>query len=257
LHPQDKWGFERPMIYKAIQQAARYIAYTGYEARHVIERGALPDRVVTVGVGVDLQPFENLSTCEAKKRLGLDPDRPVIGFIGQIGGAKGVDTVVRAMPYVWEQFPEAQLFIAGARTLFADYLEGLIDRLPPEDREKIVLRYNFSHEEKPWLFAATDVFAYPSGYESFGIAFLEAWSCRKPVIGCNQGAVPWVVDAGRDGLLVEFQNDKSLAEAIILLLDNPDWAKALGNFGYEKVRSRYTWSVIARCFRDVYCTARS
>jgi len=255
LHPQDQWGFERPMIYQAIQQAARYVAYTEFEARYVIERGALPERVATIGVGVDPRPFENLSTCEAKKRLGMDPDKPVIGFIGQIGGAKGVDTVVRAMPYVWENFPEAQLFIAGARTLFADYLEGLIKRLPLEDRAKIVLRYNFSHDEKPWLFAATDVFAYPSGYESFGIAFLEAWSCQKPVIGCQRGAVPWVVDAGRDGLLVEFQNDKSLAEAIILLLANHQWSSALGRAGYEKVKSGYTWSKISRRFRDQYLIA--
>jgi glycosyltransferase involved in cell wall biosynthesis len=92
--------------------------------------------------------------------------------------------------------------LAGARTLYAAQLEADLARLSPQERQKVILRYDFPAEEKPWLFAATDVFAYPSGFESFGIAFLEAWAVKKPVVGCRRGAIPWVVSAGKDGLLV-------------------------------------------------------
>jgi glycosyltransferase involved in cell wall biosynthesis len=252
LHPQDHWGFDRPMIYQAIRRATYYIAYTDFEAQFVISKGASPEKVVPVGVGVDPQPFERVSTCQAKQRLGVDCGQPLIGFIGQIGGFKGADTLVRAMPFVWQIFPDARLLVAGARTLFSDQLEKLIRRLPEADQEKIILRYNFANEEKPWLFNAADVIAYPSGYESFGISYLEAWSSHKPVIGCWRGAIPWVVQAGRDGLLVEFQNDKLLAEAINLLFENPKYARALGEAGYKKVLNRYTWPEIARRFRQVY-----
>lgn len=252
LHPQDHWGFDRPMIYQAIQRATYYIAYTDFEAKFVIGKGVSAEKVIAVGVGVDPQPFERVSTCQAKKRLGVDCSQPLIGFIGQIGGFKGADTLVRAMPFVWQLFPNTRLLIAGARTLFSDQLERLIHRLPEPDQEKIILRYNFANEEKPWLFNAADVVAYPSGYESFGISYLEAWSSHKPVIGCWRGAIPWVVQAGRDGLLVEFQNDQLLAEAINLLLENPKYARALGEAGYQKVLNRYTWPEIARRFRQVY-----
>ena len=254
LHPEDHWGFQRPMIYRAIRDAACYIANTQFEAQYVIDRGASPERVAVIGVGVDPQPFESVSPAAAKQRLGLE-GKPVVGFIGQLGGHKGVDTLVRAMPLVWNAVPEAALLIAGARTIFADHLEEIINRWPESDRRKLVLRYNFENDEKPWLFAAVDVFAYPSGFESFGTAFLEAWACGKPVIGCRRGAVPWVVHAGRNGLLVDYQDERMLADAIITLLENPRWAEALGDAGRREMLARYTWPEIARRFREVYLRA--
>jgi len=251
LHPLDTWGFQRPMIYRAIREATHYIAYTEFEAQYVIQRGTPPERVSSIGVGVDVEPFERVKKEDAKSRLGL-VGKPVVGFVGQLGAFKGVDTLVKAMPIVWSVYPEVYLLIAGARTLFSDQLEKMVNQLPETDRKKVILRYNFSEEEKPWLFSAVDIFAYPSGYESFGIAFLEAWSCNNPVIGCRRGAIPWVVNAGRDGLLVEFRKEKMLAEAIILLLENPAWAQSLGEAGHQKVLRRYTWPIIARRFRETY-----
>jgi glycosyltransferase involved in cell wall biosynthesis len=254
LHPQDHWGFDRPMIYEAIRKATHYIAYTEYEAQYVIGRGADPARVTSIGAGVDPELFEGISTEEAKRRLGLE-GKSVVGFIGQLGGHKGVDTLIRAMPVIWQAAPETHFLIAGARAQFAEKMEQMIARLPEPDRQKIKLYYNFAETEKPWLFSAVDVFAYPSGFESFGIAFLEAWTVGKPVVGCRRGAVPWVVHPGRDGLLVEYQDDHGLAEAIITLVKNPRWAQALGQAGRAKVFERYTWPEITRRFRLVYCSA--
>jgi glycosyltransferase involved in cell wall biosynthesis len=251
LHPQDEWGFQRPMIYQAIQRADHYIANTTYEADYVIARGAHPDRVSVAGVGVDMRLFEAVDPIASKQRYGLEGS-PVVGYIGQLGAHKGVDTLARAMPLVWKLVPEARFLIAGARTLFSDQLEQMLAAFPETDQRKVILRYNFENDEKPALFSAVDVFAYPSGYESFGIAFLEAWAVKKPVIGCSRGAVPWVVEAGKDGLLVEFQDEAMLAEAILALLNNPGWSKRLGEAGYSKVKERYQWPEIARRYRSVY-----
>jgi len=254
LHPQDNWGYNRAMIYRAISQATCYIANTEFEANYVINQGISTEKVFVVGVGVDPEPFEKISSNEAKHRLGVD-NKPIVGFIGQLGGHKGVDTLLKAMPIVWQVIPDAHLLIAGSRTMFAARLEQFIESWSKEYQNKVKLHYNFSNEEKPALFAAVDVFAYPSGYESFGIAFLEAWAASKPVIGCRRGAVPWVIQAGKDGLLVDYQSEQMLAEAIIMLLTNPVWAKKLAEFGRQKVRSRYTWSTVAKNFREVYAAA--
>jgi glycosyltransferase involved in cell wall biosynthesis len=251
LHPQDTWSFGKPAIYKTINQAPCYIANTEYEAQYVISQGATPSRVTTIGVGVDLDEFGRISSEEAKSRLGL-VGKPVVGFVGQIAATKGVDTLVRAMAHVWEEYPEVYLLIAGSRTLFSNQIEDLISRIPIGGLENVLLKYNFSEADKPYLFSAIDVFVYPSGYESFGIAFLEAWSSKNPVIGCRRGAITSVIEAGKDGLLVEYQNDHLLAEAIKLLLRNPDWAKEMGESGYEKVSRRFTWPEIARRYRQVY-----
>jgi glycosyltransferase involved in cell wall biosynthesis len=251
LHPQDTWSFGKPVIYKTINSAPCYIANTKFEADYVVSRGADPGKVVIIGVGVDQNKFDQISSREAKVRLGLT-GRPVVGFIGQIAATKGVDTLVQAMAHVWEEFPEVDLIIAGSRTQYSLQIEELLSKMPIEWRDKTLFKYNFSEEDKPSLFSAIDIFVYPSGYESFGIAFLEAWSSKIPVIGCRRGAITSVIDAGQDGLLVEYQDEYLLAEGIKLLLRNPEWAKEMGRSGYEKVIHRFTWPEIARRYREVY-----
>jgi glycosyltransferase involved in cell wall biosynthesis len=250
LHPEDIWGFERSMIYRAIQRAF-YIALTSYEADFVIRRGARADRVFVAGVGVDVAQFEGVDGASARQRFGLD-DGPVVGFIGQIGGHKGVGDLIKAMPRVWRSHPRAQLLIAGARTGYYPTVEGLIAALPAAERARVKLVPDFALEDKGALFAAVDVFAYPSGYESFGISFLEAWVAGKPVIGCRRGAIPTVIDEGVDGLLVNYDDPGMLALAILFLLSSRDMRDSYGAAGREKVLARYTWPKIARRFREVY-----
>ena len=251
LHPDDEWGFQRPMIYDAIRRAA-YIAYTTFEAEYVVARGALPERVFVVGAGADPERFQHLDVRAARERVGLDPGLPTVGFIGQLGGHKGLDTLVSAMPRVWEACPDAQLLIAGARSLFVPRLEAMLDNLPAWSRRRVAVRYDFAEEEKPWLFAAVDVFAYPSGYESFGIAFVEAWAAGKPVVGCRRGAIPSLVSDGADGLLVEWQDAAALADALAALLRDPARAAQMGDAGRRKALRRYTWPRIGEEFRKVY-----
>ncbi len=251
LHPDDRWGFDRRSIYAAIRDSL-YIAYSSYEADVVMARGADASRVFVVGAGVDPAPFAQADGRVARLAVGLDPDRPVVSYIGQLGGHKGVDVLIRAMREVWARQRGVQLLIAGARSGFVPVIEGLIADLPPSMRGQVRLVLDFSDEDKAGLFAATDVFTYPSGYESFGIAFVEAWAAGKPVVGCSRGAVPTIVTDGVDGLLTTWQDAGSLAEGIVSLLRDPARARAMGAAGRQKMHVRYTWPRVADRFHDVY-----
>lgn len=254
LHPDDHWGYDRKMIYRAIRRADAYVALTDYEAGWVVARGADPRRVKVVGLGVDVEAHRGVTPAEARQRYALG-DAPVVGFVGQLGGHKGVDTLLRAMPAVWRALPQTRLLLAGARTLYAEEIQRMLAAFPAEQRRQVRLVENFEEAEKPWLFAAVDVFAYPSGYESFGIAFLEAWAAGKPVIGCWRGAVPWVVDSGRDGLLVHYQHDEALSAAVLALLRSPTWAASLGEAGRAKVHAEFTWDRVGEKVRAAYAAA--
>lgn len=251
LHPDDDWGFGRPMIYRAIREATAYVAYTDFEAENVRARGLPLEKAHVIPLGVDTHGLGEMTTERARLILGLPLEAPVIGYVGQLGFHKGVDTLLRAMPLVWQARPEARLLIAGARASFGSHIDRLLSEWPGEFREKITLRYDFDEAEKPTLYSALDVFAYPSGYESFGIAFLEAWASGLPVIGCRAGAVPCVVSAGADGLLVPFQHEELLARAILALVSHPDWSRSLGESGRRKVERHLTWDRVARRFRTV------
>jgi len=250
LHPEDIWGFRRSMIFRAIRRAD-YIANTAFEADYVVQTGASPDRVTTIGVGVDVETFGTTTALEARQRLGLG-DGPVVGFIGQLAAPKGVGTLIRAMPRVWQSEPRAQLLIAGARTSYLPSIEQQIAALPAAGRDRVTLIVDFDAALKGTLFDAIDLLAYPSGFESFGIAFAEAWAAGKPVIGCLRGAQMSVVADGVDGLLVNFDDAPMLALAIVHLLGNPAIRRAYGDAGRRKVLERYTWPHVARRFRQTY-----
>jgi glycosyltransferase involved in cell wall biosynthesis len=256
LHPEDRWGFQRSQIYQAVRNADAYVALTGYEADYVASLGLDPERVFVAGGGVDPSPYQNIPPVEAKQHLGIDPQKPVVGYIGQLVGHKGIDVLLRAMPQVWSQKPETCLLVAGSKTTFQHQLDEIMQDWPEDYRRRTIFKYNFPDEEKPFLFNAIDIFAYPSVYESFGIAFLEAWASAKPVVGCRRGAISTVVQHGVDGILVEERTEKQLAGAVLRLLCQPEEARAMGLAGKQKVYARYTWPEVARKFRDAYQFAR-
>lgn len=252
IHTADPFGFDRPMIYKAIRQADGYIAYTSFERDYLVEEhGTSPYKVNVVGVGVDMKPFAHADGRAIRERFGWG-DAPVIAFVGQQVPHKGVDVVLEAMKHVWPDYPAACLLIAGSKTTYSPTIRQLVNQLPPSLQNRVAIIDDFDEAEKAKIFATMDMLAFPSGHESFGIVFLEAWAAGKPVIGANIGAIPSVITAGQDGLLVEHRNSADLAHAIRTLLEDVSLRQRLGHSGQEKVRSHYTWEIIADRFREVY-----
>lgn len=258
LHPLDDFGYNRPLIYQAIHQAQAYIALSAYERDYLIETwGVPPEKITVIGVGIDLGPFEAASGTEVRQRYHL-ADRPLVAFIGQQGSNKGIDNLILGMKLVWSELPEARLLIAGAMTRSTPHFQQIIrTRLTALEQARIVYLHNFTETEKPHLFAACDVFAYPSKYESFGISFIEAWAAGKPVVGCRAGAVPSIVTDGVDGLLTPADDPLSLGIILLRLLKSADLREQLGEAGHQKVLERYTWEVVTQRWREVYEVVRN
>jgi glycosyltransferase involved in cell wall biosynthesis len=254
IHTADSFGFERPMIYRAIRQADGYIAYTTFERDYLVARGIPAAKIHVVGVGVDMVPFVQANGRSLRQRLGWG-DAPVVAFIGQQVPHKGVDMIMEAMPAIWREQPQTCLLIAGSKTTYSAVIQHWLDNLPAAQQAQVALIHNFREEEKPDLFAAADLVLYPSAHESFGIVFIEAWSARKPVVGVNVGAVPSVIDDKKDGLLIEHRNVANLTQAVLTLLDQPNLRREMGQAGYQKVVQHYTWDIVADKFREVYCRA--
>lgn len=256
IHTADDFGFNRPMIYQAIRKADAYVAYTTFERDYLVQQRSIPAEKVTItGVGVDLEPFAGVNGRSIRERFQWQENDPVVAFIGQQVPHKGLDMIMAAMEHIWLETPNACLLISGAQTTYSQTVQQWYGQLSPGLQERVGIINNFEEAEKPALYAASDIVLYPSGHESFGIVFLEAWAAHKPVVGARIGAVPTVIDDGQDGLLIEHRSVPDLVQAIRTLLANPVLRQDMGAAGYQKVVNQYTWDIVADKFRAVYINA--
>jgi len=254
LHTTATWSFERPMMYQAIRQTEAYIANTTYEKSYLIERNIDAKKITSIGPAINLEQFTAADGSILRRQYGWG-DSPVVAYVGHLTQRKGVLALLKAMPIVWAANPTVKLLLAGTPTeAFTPTLEKWVAQFTQQQPNRVVVKENFTETEKANLFATCDILVFPSQEESFGIVFLEAWACYKPVIGVNIAAIPSVVTHNKDGLLVEPDNIKHLVQTISVLLNNPDYRHQLGQAGYQKVKQTYTWDIVTAKFRAVYQT---
>jgi glycosyltransferase involved in cell wall biosynthesis len=252
IHTEDTWGYDRKMLYRAIQQADAYIAHTAHECDYLIKHGIQADKISVFGAaGIDVHTFAQAQGDKIRTRYGWGK-APVVTMVAKQVARKRFDVLLEAMKRVWIARPDTRLLLAGARTSYTRQIEERIDALNPAQKKRTRLVSNFSEREKANLLAASDVFVLPSSQESLGIAFLEAWACGKPVIGSRVGAISCVIDEGYDGLLATDQNAEDLARAILELLADPQRCTRMGEAGRKKVLENYTWEIVADRVHSVY-----
>lgn len=256
LHLHDRWGYDRPMIYRAIRRADGYVAHTPVEAAAVIAQGAHPDKVHVIGAGVDLAELAHAGGDAMRRQLALGDD-PVILVLAKQVARKRFDLMLQAMPHVWERVPAARLVLAGGRGDYSGKLQAQIAALPEMQRSRVTVVSDFAENEKAALLAAGTMLVLPSVEESFGIALVEAWACGKPVVGAGEGAVGSIIEHGTDGLHFAYPDAQSLAQACITLLTQPMLAAQMGAAGLAKVRRQYTWEQVVAQIRAALLRAIS
>jgi glycosyltransferase involved in cell wall biosynthesis len=247
IHPEDRWAFGRASIRNSCQRAAGYAANTTYEARYVEGLGVPRHRITVVGAGVDLGAL-TAAVAEQAEAPVADGRRPRILYLGALTAAKGLDTVVAALPTIWSRHPAVEVVVAGRTIADTHELQQAAVRVSAGHD----LRWlpDVSDDEKAALLASASLVMYPSRAESFGIVFLEAWSFGIPVVGCRAGAVPDVVEDGVSGLLISPGDFSALANSVSCLLEHPAEARRLGAEGQRRVREQHTWADVARRARQ-------
>lgn len=254
LHPVDRWGFDRKMIFQAIEQADGYLANTTFEQDYLAARRIDPAKISVVGGGVDAEKLAQADGRSWRQSHQLT-DEPLIAFVGQQVAHKGIDTLLQAMPHIWQTVPAARLALAGKPTAYSHTIRTLVAQLPEAQRQQIIILDAPPDEEKNGLLAACDVLALPSRHESFGIVLAEAWACGKPVVGCRIGGVAALVSDDEDGLLIPPGDDEALAQALLRLLQDPALRQKMGAAGRKKVQSRYTWQAVTAVYREACLAA--
>jgi glycogen(starch) synthase len=252
-HPLDAFAFENPRHYRLLEESQAVLANTGYERDYLISMGVPEERIHVVGDGITPADFKGLGRGEFRRKHLITDKEKVVLFVGRKAEGKGLRPLLAAMKEVWRSQDGVRLVIAGSATeFFRQFIEPEIERLPDSMRGNVININNFEEAEKASLYAACDIFVLPSKIESFGIVFLEAWMCGKPVIGCRTGPVASVISEGEDGLLVPYGDAGELSRAIMRLLADEDLRRKLGHNGREKVLKRYTWDQVVSKVESIY-----
>jgi glycosyltransferase involved in cell wall biosynthesis len=251
FHTEEPWA-HRPIYDRMLAACDGFIVNTAHEADFIRRRVPAAGQIAAIGPGIAVEPFARPDGAAFRRRHGLG-EAPLVGFLGRIHAGKGVPALVEAMRLVWRQQPGARLILAGNR--WDDRpLEALLDSLTAAERARVLLLPDFPEAQKADLYAALDVFAMPSIAESFGIAYLEAWLCGKPVVGSRIGATRCVIQDGVDGLLAEPRDSRDIARAILELLGDPVRRAQMGERGRAKTLAHFTWDAVTDRV-ERFCTA--
>src|ERR1700730_9220158 len=246
LHTEEEWSGSA-LRGEMLAKCDVILANTDHEKRFIEARVPRYRGVHVVGPGVDPQSFSDRDGAQVRRRYGIG-DVPVVGYVGRMQPSKGVVTLIAAMRSVWASDSRVRLLLAGRRFPPGTQQDGEFQQalagLASGERARVIHVDRFDDKEKPSIFDAMDVFAMPSIAESFGIAYLEAWMCRKPVIGSRIGSTQCVVEDGVDGVLVDPDDPRELAAAILALIANRERAQRMGQEGYEKTLSGFTWDKV-------------
>jgi glycosyltransferase involved in cell wall biosynthesis len=222
-------------------QASAVLTNTEPEKKFLVSQGIEPSKIRVFGQGLSASALIPGDGQAFRRRQGWT-DEPLIVFLGRKVEGKGIETLLSVMPRVWAETPRAVLLLAGQSS---PYFKDLLDRLPVARDVRLRSLDNFPEKEKTDLLAAADLLALPSAVESFGVVFLEAWAQRKPVIAANIPAVAALVEEGKDGTLVPYDDRPALAQAILRLLKDPDRRRQMGEAGRGKVRERFEVGKVA------------
>ena len=192
------------------------------------------------------------------EELGVDPNRPIVAFVGRITRQKGVAHLIAAAHHF---APEVQLVLcAGAPDTpqIAAEVTSAVQELARVRGAVFWVREMLPIAKIREILSAATVFVCPSVYEPLGIVNLEAMACATAVVASDVGGIPEVVADHQTGLLVHYDaNDpaffeRRLAEAVNSLVADPERAGRFGQAGRQRCIQEFSWAHIAEQTLEIY-----
>lgn len=172
---------------------------------------------------------------------------PMVLYVGRLAGHKGIDTLIGAAPLVLEKIPEAKFVVAGPGERGSKFKVQ-----SPKLKGKFIFSGEVSEEEKIKLLKQASVFVLPSRSEAFGITAIEAMAAGCPVVVSDIPALTEIVKDGETGFVFPLDDEKALADRIVILLSNQDLSYQISENGKKIVREKYDWEKIITRLENIY-----
>jgi len=248
LHGIEAWNLSSMQRVRALRKADHLMAVSHHTRRVVIDSYGLEEgRVSVVPNTFDTERFQTGPKPEhLLRRYGIREDQPVLLTVSRLAimeRYKGHRQVLAALAEVCRTQPGLRYLVVGE----GDDLPHIKEEVRARGLEQhVILAGHVPGHELPDHYRLCDVFVMPSSREGFGIVFLEAMACGKPVVAGNEDGSVDALDGGRLGLLVDPHDPAEISRAILQALRREPAAAAWGDaerlraavvdqFGYPRV----------------------
>jgi phosphatidylinositol alpha-1,6-mannosyltransferase len=240
------WG--RGGKYKAMRFALRHADHVIANSEHtrdtLMQMGVAAAGITLIYPGVDVAVFSpGLDASGLRESLDIPPGAKMVFSVGRLSRRKGFDQTIRAIAQLRKSGMDVHYVLAGVGE-DRDYLEGLIRE---HNLSRVVHMIGaVADSDLPRWMNACDVFAMPNreidgDNEGFGMVFIEASACGKPVLAGNAGGTGASVQDGVTGLRVEGTSMDDVVQGLTRLLSGNDDVLEMGLSGWSRVQAEFAW----------------
>lgn len=195
--------------------------------------------------GVDLEVFRPASNpaerLDVISELGLDPQIPVLGFIGRLNREKGLDELAEAVTQLVETGTSLQLLLVGP--IDGESGRRSLERLRASGIPCVATGYT---TQPARYLRAMDVLCLPTHREGLGNVILEAFATEVPVVSTRVTGVVDLVTDGETGVLVEPRNPAQLAAAITKIFEDTILAAAISRSARQFVTTYFSRDAVTQ-----------
>lgn len=201
----------------------------------IVPSGYLKDMFFQLGLTAEIVPnILNFKDYDFRFR-----DNPTPRFIvtRHLEPIYNIEMVIRAFQLIADKYPSAILSICGKgseeaklKKLVKDlHLEEMVEFLGEVNNNEIASKYN-----------EADIFLNGSNIDNLPVAILEAFASGLPVVSTNAGGIKYIIKNGQNGLLVEINDYKGMAEQVERLLQDKELFKSITKNAHETLKE-YSW----------------
>ena len=231
----DKHGFIERLAAPGVASA---ICMTRAIEDHCRAQGMRPPEYNVVYDGLDVEEFRpTRASADVREELGIDPDAPVVGVVGNIQEWKGQRVLLEAMVEIVKTHPKAVALVVGAAHRSGrNYADGLRRFVEKNGLARNVI-FTGERADVGDVMNGMDVVAHTSVRgEPFGRVIIDGMCVGKPVVATRAGGVPEFVSDGDNGLLVPAGVAQALADVLRKLFDDADLRRELSEGALEAVK---------------------
>ena len=245
-------GFFRPRWFRRLFPCwgRAVIAISHPVAEHLKVEFKVPQNKVHLIVnGIDLDrfvPVDEQRRQIARKKLEFGAI-PLIGIIARLSDVKGINILIKAMPFILKDLPLAELLIAGQGPEEIN-LRSLTKDLGLESHVHFKNTINQPQE----LLAAFDVFVMPSLMEGLGLSVIEAQACGIPVVASRIGGLVDLIEDGTSGYLVKVGDFETLAGRIVEILRDPQQSKRMAQKARSHIEEHFSSRMMVNKTIQIY-----